>query len=61
MTLQEYLENRDIKEFADELQIHFTTVYRWLNGTRHPTPRHYKLIKKATNGEVTADSFYNDE
>lgn len=43
--------------FAARVGVDIATMYRYLAGTRFPTPENLRRIRKATAGAVTADDF----
>jgi len=47
-----------VEEFAKIIGKQAKTVYRYINGERFPHKSVMPLIKNATDGIVTADSFY---
>lgn len=59
MNLDTYLNNNQIKKanFAKAIGVSVQALYRYLSGDRTPRPAIIRRIKRATNGEVTANSF----
>lgn len=61
MKLKEWLESNEISvaDFAKKIGVKgVRSVYRYIDEDRIPEKPVMKKIKKITNGEVTADSFY---
>jgi DNA-binding transcriptional regulator YdaS (Cro superfamily) len=58
MLLSAYLEQtgKTYSQFATEIGVEPTTVYRWIRGDRFPR-KHLQDIAKATKGKVTANDF----
>lgn len=58
MQLKQYLANnkKSPRQFAVEIGVKETTVYRWMSGDRFPR-QHLQKIAKATKGKVTANDF----
>jgi DNA-binding transcriptional regulator YdaS (Cro superfamily) len=46
-----------VEVFADAIGVHRTSVYRFYKGLTFPRPETIERIRKATNGNVTADDF----
>jgi transcriptional regulator with XRE-family HTH domain len=59
MNLRTFLEQTGISitDFAREIGVYPQAVHRYLRGERMPRPDVMRLILKATDGAVTADSF----
>ena len=64
MTLEKYRKEKKLtyQKLADLIGINGVstagTVLRWCKGQRVPRSNWMKIIKKITNGQVTAASFY---
>ena len=60
MTLREYLDanNLTLAAFAQIVRAHPITVHDWAAGKAIPRRKSMKAISAATNGKVTAGSFY---
>lgn len=60
MTLHEYLAARQIgvPAFAEAIQVHPQSVYRYIDGSRIPRPKVMARIVAATDGEVGPADFY---
>jgi hypothetical protein len=56
MTLKEYLKDKNKEDFAAEVGVHVSAIYKYLNGRKpkHPIPLKIEL---ATKGKVKAKSF----
>lgn len=54
MKLAEYLEATGAKvaAFAEQVGVSDTSVYRWINRTRTPTPEQMRVIYRVTKGLV---------
>lgn len=50
----------DVCGVASAVSVSVTSVYRYLRGDRIPDPPVMKRLRQWTNGEVTADDFYQD-
>lgn len=61
MKLKDYLtkHGKDCSQFAKEIGVSAQSVYRYVNGERIPDRETMPRILAATNGAVTADSFYH--
>jgi transcriptional regulator with XRE-family HTH domain len=59
MRLDLYLEKNEIpvEEFADQIGVHRTSIYRFMKGIAFPRPSTIRLIRTATLGAVTAEDF----
>jgi transcriptional regulator with XRE-family HTH domain len=61
MTLKEYLDTNGLSqaEFARRVNVDFTTVAKWLDGTdRHPKLVNMIAIQAATDGDVTIQDMW---
>jgi transcriptional regulator with XRE-family HTH domain len=60
MKLKEYLSasGKTHAEFAKEIEVSPQSLYRYINGERIPDREVMPRITKATENQVTADSFY---
>ena len=59
MRLEAYLVKNDIpvEQFADRINVHRTSVYRFIKGLAFPRPATIERITSATGGRVTANDF----
>jgi DNA-binding transcriptional regulator YdaS (Cro superfamily) len=62
MHLSEHLDTHGLtySAFARQIGVSAETVRRYCNGERVPAPSIMRRIIRATEGKVTADSFYAD-
>lgn len=62
MTLREWLDRNKVtvEVFADRIGTHHSSVSRYAGG-RMPRKEVLKRIKEATDGQVTADDFLDDD
>lgn len=60
MKLTEYMNGRDVQAFADEIGIHYTTVYKLMSGVRRASPKLAHKIAEATEGAVTLEDLRPD-
>jgi hypothetical protein len=61
MQLDQFLENHNVTadQFALEIGAsHRATIYRWINGTRIPSPVFMQRIVESTGGKVQPQDFY---
>ena len=63
MRLAEYLaaSNLSDAEFADRVGVHKSTVGRWVAGAVRPAWDQLPKITAATDGQVTANDFVDDQ
>ena len=66
MHLGEYLDHHDIpvKQFASEIGVHRTSIYRYIKGLAFPRLYVLRLIKEATDDWVTSNDMvehYNEQ
>jgi predicted transcriptional regulator len=61
MRLERYLKRNKItpEDFAVTIDVHPTTVYRFINGLSFPKSGNLKAIYDATGGKVSANDFIN--
>ena len=62
MKIRDYLQQNGIKvsDFADSIGKSRQAVYEWMWETKRPADeKTYALIFEATNGQVTANDFFN--
>lgn len=61
MTLEDYLTHAGIDrtEFADRIGVSAETVRRYIAGIRIPDKERMSRIALATDGQVTANDFFN--
>ena len=59
MTLEKYRQLRGLKirEVAEELGTDYSTVWRWLAGTRTPEPDSIRKIGDWSQGAITANDW----
>lgn len=62
MRLTDYLSTHGISigEFATEVGVNQTTIYRFINGSRRPSWDAMAAIYKATKGAVSAEDWLHD-
>lgn len=55
MKLKDYIEATAtrVADFAEAISVTTPTIYRWINGTRHPNRSQMLAIFRATRGAVT--------
>lgn len=60
MKLKEFIENNRITqiELAEMLGVHASAICHYVNGKRIPEPDIMRAIKNLTNGQVSANDFY---
>jgi transcriptional regulator with XRE-family HTH domain len=60
MKLSEWLSSNSISdtEFAEKIGVSRQALYRYKQGTRVPKPKIVLEIAKATDGQVSANDFY---
>jgi Helix-turn-helix len=63
MRLDHYLQQNDIKPeaFAEQIGVHTTTIYRFIQGTSFPKSSNLKRIAEVTGGAVQANDFIGVE
>jgi transcriptional regulator with XRE-family HTH domain len=61
MRLDRYLKRNKVtpEDFAVLIDVHPTTIYRFLQGLSFPKSGNLKRIAEATNGSVSANDFLN--
>lgn len=61
MKLERYLKRKKItpEAFAVLIDVHPTTIYRFLQGLSFPKSSNLRRIQHATSGSVTANDFIN--
>jgi len=61
MQLRTFLEESgtSVSKFAREIDVLAKSVYRYMDGTRRPSPAIMYRIVTATAGAVTANDFFN--
>lgn len=59
MQLRNYLDatGTRVADFAEDVGVSTTSVYRWLKGTRTPTPGEMRRVFAATHGLVQPNDF----
>lgn len=60
MKLKDYLSasGETPAEFAEKIEVSVQSVHRYINGERIPDREIMPRITKATNGQITPNSFY---
>ena len=56
ITLRHWLDSTGTRPeaFADQVKVHWVTVYKWMNGTARPSFGKLREIERATAGAITA-------
>ena len=58
MTLHEWLKDKNTKDFAEQIGVNHSTVWRWRIGEVTPSMKTLLRIKEITNDAVRPEDWY---